>query len=130
MKWAYWIGGALILLIIFIFILRGIGGEDSWIKDEKGVYVRHGNPAEVPENVMAQQTAITCAAGLYDAAKKVPMMFESQCLGTCGDFAVDIVNVPRDEMDNLEENQCADFRAGKLGHFIELDKNGETVRIG
>jgi hypothetical protein len=130
MKWTYWIGGLLILLIVFIFILRGISGEDNWIKDERGVYVKHGEPSSVPENVMAQRTAITCAEGLYEDAKKIPMMFESQCLGICGDFAVDIVHVPRDDSDNLEENQCSAFRAREVQSFIELDKNGNIVRIG
>jgi hypothetical protein len=129
MKWAYWIGGALILLIAFIFLLRG-SSEDSWIKDERGVYVRHGNPAEIPEQVMIQQNAITCATNLYETARKVPMMFESQCLGTCGDFAVDIVHVPRTADDNLEENQCSAFKTREVHSFVELDKNGEIVRIG
>ncbi len=53
----------------------------------------------------------------------------SQCLGTCGDYAVDIVHVPRTEGDNLIENQCEDYKTGKVNHFIELDKNGEIVRI-
>ena len=57
------------------------------------------------------------------------MKFSSQCLGVVGDYAVDIVHVPRTEEDNKIENQCEDFRTGKVNNFIELDKDGEIVRI-
>ncbi|GBE19529.1 hypothetical protein BMS3Abin17_00253 [archaeon BMS3Abin17] len=57
------------------------------------------------------------------------MEFSSQCLGSVGDYAVDIVHVPRNDEDNLVENQCEDFRSGKVTHFIELDKEGNIARI-
>jgi hypothetical protein len=105
------------------------GGEDNWIKDEKGVYVKHGNPSSMPDNVIEQQDAVSCALDLFARAKQATML-NSQCLGTCGDYAVDVVNVPRTDDDNKPENQCTDFREGKVTRFIELDKNGEIVRIG
>ena len=42
---------------------------------------------------------------------------------------IDIVHVPRNAEDDLTENQCEDFRLGKVMHFIELDKTGSIVRI-
>jgi len=119
------------VLIVAVFFIRFIlgGNEDSWIKDEKGVYVKHGAPSETPEHVAKQQDAVSCALNLYQQKKTQGMQFSSQCLGTCGNFVVDIVNVPRNEEDNKVENQCSDYRAGKASHFIELDKNGEIVRI-
>jgi len=57
------------------------------------------------------------------------MQFSSQCLGTIGDYAADIVHVPRNDEDNLAENQCEDYRRGKVNHFIELDKDGNIFRI-
>jgi len=119
------------VLIVGWFAVRFIlgGNEDSWIKDEKGVYAKHGNPSETPDYVKEQQDAISCGLNLYNQEKNKGTEFNSQCLGTCGDFVIDIVNVPRNEEDNKVENQCSDYREGKVSHFIELDKNGNIVRV-
>lgn len=119
------------IVLIGLFSARFIfgGSEDSWIKDEKGVYVKHGNPDSVPDYVKEQQDAVSCALSLYDAKKQEGMQFSSQCLGSCNDYAVDVVRVPRNNEDNLVENQCLDYKEGKVSNFIELDKEGNIVRI-
>jgi len=118
-----------ILAVVWIFVRFFIGGsEDSWIKDEKGVWIKHGVPYETPDYVIEQQDAISCAINLYDVAK-VSIEFSSRCLGTCGNYAVDIVHVPRSSEDNLVENQCEAYRNNGVTHFIELDKDGNIVRI-
>ena len=118
-----------ILAVVWIFVRFFIGGsEDSWIQDDRGVWIKHGVPYETPDYVIEQQDAISCAINLYDVAK-VSMEFSSQCLGTCGNFVVDIVHVPRSSEDNLVENQCEAYRNNEVTHFIELDKDGNIVRI-
>ena len=72
---------------------------------------------------------ISCALNLYNEKKSEGIVFSSQCLGSCLGYAVDIVHVPRTSEDNKVENQCEDYRNGKLKHFIELDKDGNIVRI-
>ena len=104
-------------------------GEDSWIKDKRGVWVKHGAPSETPDKVKEQQELINQALKLYQEKKDAGMEFNSQCLGTIGDYAVDIVHVPRSEEDNKTENQCEDYRTGKVSHFLEIDKEGNIVRI-
>mgnify|MGYP001598639841 CR=1 FL=1 len=133
-KW-HWILVVIVILIVgwgFIRFIVG-GSEDSWIKDEKGVYAKHGNPASIPDYVKEQQDVVSCALDLYNQEKNKltdkATEFSSQCLGSCGDYAVDIVHVPRTNEDNLAENQCSDYREGKVSKFIELDKAGEIVRI-
>ena len=121
--------GILIFLAVIISIVFLRGSEDSWIKDKNGIYVKHGVPSETPTEVYEQQQAIECARGLYAQAKNSGMQFSSQCLGTCKNYAVDIVHAPRTAEDNLIENQCEDYREGKVVHFIELDKDGEVVKI-
>jgi len=117
----------LVLIIGWIFVRFVIGGdEDSWIKSSDGVWIKHGNPAVIPDYVLEQEEAINCAVGKFDIFTE---SINSQCLGTCGNYAVDIVHVPRNEEDNKPENQCADYSNGIVTHFIELDKNGEIVRI-
>jgi len=129
MKKYYWIFGIILTIIILVMVLRFPGGEDSWIKDDKGVYIKHGNPSQTPDYVKAQQEAISCALNLYSQKKQEGMQFNSQCLGTCGDYAVDIVHVPKTSEDNLAENQCQAYMEGKASHFIELDKEGNICNI-
>ena len=133
---AYMKKGYLVLIVIgvlivgWLFIRFVIGGsEDSWIKDERGVYVEHGKPAEIPDYVREQQEAVLCALNLYEQKRAEGMQFSSQCLGACGNYAVDVVHVPRNGEDNNPENQCEDYREGRVRNFIELDKEGDIVRV-
>jgi len=123
-----------IVLVLILIVLTSLrlffnGGEDTWIKDEKGVYVKHGNPSSMPDYVKEQQTAIEKAFELFQKKKNSGMNFSSQCLGSVGDYAVDIVNVPRINEDDLTENQCGDYANGKVEHFIELDIFGNVIKI-
>ncbi len=109
---SYWIIAVLIIIILGAVLLILRGSEDSWIKDERGVWIKHGNPASIPEEVKEQQEAIECASELYEIEKTTAdALLISKCLGVCGDYAVDMVSVPRIEEDNLAENQCEDYLA-------------------
>ena len=33
----------------------GGGGEDSWIQDENGIWIKHGVPRDTPPEVLEQQ---------------------------------------------------------------------------
>ena len=120
--------GAVALIILAMFLVFRLQ-EDSWIKDERGVYVKHGNPSETPDYASIQMEVIECANDLYNNSRDEGLVFGSQCLGTCWDYAVDVVNVPRTAEDNLAENQCADYIEGKASHFVELDSDGNIIRI-
>ena len=128
MKRAYLIIAIIfVILTIWLFVRFILGGnEDSWIKDEKGIWIKHGNPFETPDYVLEQQEAISCAIEKFENFNEE---LNSQCLGTCGNYAVDIVHVPRTSDDNLAENQCSDYNDGKVSQFIELDKYGGIVKI-
>jgi len=117
------------VVIIGAFVFLRINGEDSWIQDSRGVWIKHGDPSKTPAEVLEQQDILLCAEELYQKIKMSNIELNSQCLGGCGDYAVDIVHVPRASEDNLPENQCEDYRLGKLKHFIEFDKNGKIVII-
>ena len=128
---------AFVLIIVFRIGLNG-QGEDSWIKNEKGVWVKHGFPSTTPEEVLEQQKAITDAFNLYTRAKLSGMQFSSQCLGIVGKgdavgnglYVADIIHVPRTDEDNEVENQCPDYINGKAKNFIELDKDGNLIKVG
>ena len=116
--------GVFLILTVVFFVLRG--NEDNWIKDSRGIWIKHGNPSQTPTMVLEQQNAINCA---LDKFANFTEEINSQCLGVCGNYAVDIVHVPRNAEDNKIENQCEEYRNGSVNHFIELGKNGEIVRI-
>jgi len=127
MKKIWWILILALIVIFTIFLLRG--NEDSWIKDSRGVYIKHGSPSETPSYVLDQQRIINEALDMYNQEKTKGIVFNSQCLGKIGNVAVDIVHVPRTSEDDLAENQCEAYKNGTVNHFIELDKDGNTVRI-
>jgi hypothetical protein len=128
MKKIYYILIFIVILAIgLLFVRFFIGGnEDDWIKDSRGLWIKHGNPSETPTYVFEQQEAINCALEKFNNFSEE---INSQCLGVCGDYAMDMVHVPRTEEDNLAENQCEDYANGIVNHFIELDKDGKIVRI-
>ncbi len=120
-----------VVLVILAGVFSGIrmfSGEDDWIKDSRGVWIKHGNPAEMPDYVQSQQNALNCALDLYDSKKAEGAVFDSQCLGACNGYAVDIVHAPRVAEDNLAFNQCVDYITGKLTKFVELDSKGNIAR--
>lgn len=44
-------------------------------------------------------------------------------------WVVDIVHSPREKMDDDPKNQCPAYLEGRAEHFIELDLNGNLVRV-
>jgi len=44
-------------------------------------------------------------------------------------YVVDIAHEPRQAIDDLPENQCPAFLSGKIKHFIELNPEGNLIRI-
>lgn len=45
------------------------------------------------------------------------------------DWVVDIAHNPRQKQDDLAENQCPAFLEGRAKHFVELDLDGEVIRV-
>ena len=117
----------LLLIAGLVFVLRS--PEDSWIKDSNGTWIKPGVPSDVPDDVKAQQDVVIGAMQLYQQKKAEGMQFNSQCLGNVGNYALDVVHVPRTNEDDLPQNQCFDYLDGNVKHFIELDKDGNIVRI-
>ncbi|MEW6062845.1 MAG: hypothetical protein AB1571_00530 [Nanoarchaeota archaeon] len=51
------------------------------------------------------------------------------CLGLiANDWVCDVAHNPRQAVDNIQENQCSEFREGKAKHFIEVDPKCELIR--
>ena len=43
-------------------------------------------------------------------------------------WVADIVHTPRQAVDDLPENQCQAYRAGKAFRLVELDLDGNVIR--
>lgn len=44
-------------------------------------------------------------------------------------WVVDITHDPRQPVDNLIQNQCQAFREGRAKHFVELDLEGNVIKV-
>lgn len=128
-KWILIVVGLVIVLGIVWIVLRS--PEDDWIKDSRGVWVKHGQPKETPQEVVEQENLIQSAQKLYqDAKTKNQDLTSGPCLGKiANDWVVDIAHEPRVAADDLPQNQCAQYREGSAHHFIELNPAGELIKI-
>jgi len=129
LKWILIILVCVIAITVILLLLRG--DEDTWIRDGRGVWVKHGNPENTPSEVLQQQEVIKKANEIYQKAVADSTSFDNgPCLGKIADdWVVDTVHNPREEIDDRPGNQCGDYLQGKAAHFIELDLDGNIVRI-
>lgn len=75
---------------------------------------------------------VSQALDLYKAKKQLHVDFNNgPCLTNdlAEDWVVDLVHSPRQKLDDNPENQCTAFLEGRASHFIELDLNGNTIRV-
>ena len=121
------VGIVLIALVLLFIILRS--QEDGWIKGDNGVWVMHGNASSMPDYVEKQYAALNCATNLHAIQTIREIGSNYECLGSCGDYAVDLVHVPRISADDLKENQCNSYLNGTLKHFIEITDKGQIFRV-
>jgi hypothetical protein len=126
-KWL-WLFLTVIVLAVTFLLLRG--NEDNWIRDSRGVWIKHGNPSKTPSQVLDQQNAIEAANALYINTLNTKDLSAGPCLGTVENiWSVDIAHNPRRDIDNKTENQCRDYIDGKTTHFIELDDSGAIIKV-
>lgn len=128
-KWIIIVVGIIIVLGAVLIVV--CGSEDTWIKDSRGVWVKHGNPKEKPAKVSSQEALIEKALAAYNQAKASGKdLSNGPCLDEISaDWVADISHSPRQEIDNQPENQCQDFRTGKAHHFIEIDIDGKVIKV-
>jgi len=111
---------AVVVLALIIILLRG---------NEFNLLGKQGDSSSVSDKVQMQENALRCAHELYNDFASSKIRIDSQCLGVCFGYAVDFVHVPRNSSDDSKENQCSDYASGRVVNFIELDRNGDVVRV-
>ncbi|MEM7816873.1 MAG: hypothetical protein QXZ20_03095 [Candidatus Aenigmatarchaeota archaeon] len=58
-----------------------------------------------------------------------PCLSDSNPNWNVNDWVCDVAHSPRQEIDNLPENQCKDFREGRAHHFVEVDLNCNLIKV-
>jgi hypothetical protein len=75
--------------------------------------------------------AVAAAQAAYAEAKAEGVDFApGPCLGVVLEgWVADVAHDPREDVDDLPENQCEAFRSGEADHFVELDPDGKVIRV-
>lgn len=78
-----------------------------------------------------KEKAIMLAQQAYqEALARGAPLSRGPCLGAImPGWVVDIAHEPRQTIDDKPENQCAAYREGEAGHFVELDPQGNVIRV-
>ena len=111
----------IVLIIFFIWMLilqaKGLGPQIN---------------KQVEKNEEFELLIIEKAKDFYIEKKNLNMDFSN---GPCltneleTDWVLDLVHNPHQPQDDLSQNQCPAFLLGEAHHFVELDLNGEFVRL-
>ena len=81
---------------------------------------------------MINDRAVNTALMVYESQKKLKKdLSDGPCLSNdlLEDWVADLVHNPRIPDDDLAENQCAALLDGTATHFVELDLEGNVVRV-
>jgi len=103
---------AFALVFLFIFVLVRLASTGVDLEEERAQAVA------LAQEIYAQKKA----AGVDFS--KGPCLSEDLMDG----WVADIVHNPRRPVDDMPENQCQAYRAGKAFRLVELDPDGNVIR--
>lgn len=89
-------------------------------------------PNYTPGRWPEADVAINQAKHVYSLAKDTGVDFSSgPCLSNAlmPDWVADIAHNPREVIDDDLQNQCSAFNNGSAKHFVELDLQGNLIRV-
>lgn len=88
------------------------------------------SPEELEKALAGNEEAVKDALNLFISKQKAGTdMTKGPCLGIVAkEWAVDVVHDPRTKDDDEAKNQCPDYVAGKVKHFIEFSPEGKLLR--
>ena len=112
------------LILLLVLLLLPACGRMS--KTEKS--------SEIPkasQEMTTREEAISQAKIVYEIYKSEGTdLSHGPCLtnNLIPNWALDIVNQPRTEADDLPENQCKSYLEGLVEHIVELTPEGKLIR--
>jgi len=89
------------------------------------------NPADKLSKTQIE-SAVNQAKFLYRLRKSEGLDFSNgPCITNAlmDDWVLDIAHNPRVKEDDLPGNMCPAYIEGKAKHIVELDKNGDLIRV-
>ncbi|MBI2595437.1 hypothetical protein HYW46_01735 [Candidatus Daviesbacteria bacterium] len=107
---------AVIILVTLVIFLTSKRKESNY---KPGVYTE-------------QDTAVNKAQLEYERRKNLGVDFANgPCLTNdlLPGWVADIAHTPRQKIDDFPENQCSAFREGRAKHFVELDPDGNVIKV-
>ncbi|MEM5811193.1 MAG: hypothetical protein QXG91_00380 [Candidatus Aenigmatarchaeota archaeon] len=85
-----------------------------------------------PLSSEAEKAKEICIKKCQDALSSGQNLANGPCLlnpiEELPDWVCDVAHHPRENIDNLPENQCSAFREGKAKHFVEVSPTCEFIR--
>lgn len=90
-----------------------------------------GCPSSPSEQSEQQQATDVCIALCQQAVAEARDLSDGPCLSNeaIEDWVCDIAHSPRQDIDNLPENQCSAFRDKTANHFVELDESCKVIQF-
>lgn len=110
-------------LILFVIVATSLAVL-FFLRNLTYVY-KQGNSTEVDDAVVAAKDLyrVQVASGIDLLAG--PCLSNDLRTG----WVVDIVHNPRQSIDDLPQNQCPAYIEGRAKHFVELDQQGNIIRV-
>ncbi len=116
--------GVLVFIVLVTFAVWFINSSSTNYSKTSKTYVR-GASVEI-------DTAVAQAQLIYEQKKKQGVDFSNgPCLTNdlMPSWVADIAHNPRIALDNLPQNQCQAYIEGRAKHFVELDSQGNLIRV-
>lgn len=113
-----------VLVVLVLMVILGASAV---------IYIKNSNNSTYKPGIWPEaDQAVAQAQYVYNQAKERGMDFKSgPCLSNAliPGWVLDLVHSPREAMDNLPENQCKAYLEGSAKHFVEMDLQGNLVRV-
>lgn len=121
----FWLLALCLLVIIVVSLLTLI-----FLGNRNGLDI---SPTSYKSGVSpVKDTAVAQARKVFQEKKKDGVdLTEGPCLTNdlLKNWVLDIVHNPRTKTDDLAQNQCQAFLEGRATHFVEMDLEGNIVRV-
>lgn len=99
-------------------------------------YFIYINAKEAPDYTPGRwpeaDTAINQASNVFSSTKALGTdLSDGPCLSNAllPGWVADVAHNPREAIDDLPQNQCATYLEGSAKHFVELDLEGNLIRV-
>lgn len=114
----------LFIFLLLIFLASGCSKKEPLLKETF-------EPTSISVEERAKEACIKECKNRMNSGidlSKGPCLSDNDVNWMIEDWACDIAHNPRQEIDDLIENQCNAYIEEKVHHFVELDPNCNIIR--